>query len=167
MIQISQVFQIGPIKVSIISSKSELPMQIHRARYNFRYVQLGTNDKARYSYFRKIQLDIHQTKYNVGKVRSDLQRSWDNFVIPYLVTDNFATRLAVPKHLTGHPIKLTGLGITWHSETTTSPQVLVNPKYDKLTTISCIFFISNFVALSISWYYELSYPYLGIKYWSP
>ena len=87
-------------------------MQIHRARYNFRYVQLGTNDKARYSYFRKIQLDIHQTKYNVGKVRSDLQRSWDNFVIPYLVTDNFTTRLAVPKHLTGHPIKLTGLEIT-------------------------------------------------------
>ena len=28
------------------------------------------------------------------------------------VTDNFTTRLAVPTHLTGHPIKLTGLGIT-------------------------------------------------------
>ena len=28
------------------------------------------------------------------------------------VTDNFTTRLAVPRPLTGHPIKLTGLGIT-------------------------------------------------------
>ena len=82
------------------------------------------------------------------------------------VTDNFTTRLAVPRHLTGHPIKLTGLGITWHSETTTSPQVLVNPKYDNFTTISCIFLISNFVALSISRYWELS-SFLGIKYWSP
>ena len=28
------------------------------------------------------------------------------------VTDNFTTRLAVPTHLTGHPIKLTGPRIT-------------------------------------------------------